>query len=330
MAKRISKKKQAEGIASRITPAPAGSQPTTIRQRMGDAYPSSPARGKEAGAIKAAQTREATSTAKVSRTGANPVGSNPLGSQPMKPPTTGSWGLPRDPVKFARLTRRPSTRGHMSTADHVRQLEASADMLGVGTNVSREVRGEIRGLSKDSPVVPPHPTMIGRGENRRQVMYTNEYDRQAPMYTGGDISAGDFERWGVGGRPDILDVKQSHQRITVPGFDRGDRRPGSSGEFSGMSPDALETAVKAEVIPERINRQVSRLMRPGTVHRAPGIAKPYGLAGGGLTPAQKEMTDTVTVSKGGRTRTMTQAQHQERAEKQIAKRTKVEKTEEES
>jgi len=245
-------------------------------------------------------------------------------------PTTGSWGLPRDPVKFARLTRRPSTRGHVSTADHVRQLEASADMLGVGTNVTREVKGEIRGLSKDSPVVPPHPTMIGRGENRRQVMYTNEYDRQAPVYTGGDISSGDFERWGVGGRPDLLDTIQSHQQIATPGFSRGDRTAGSQGAFSGMSPDALESAVKQEVIPDRINRQVSRLMKPGTVHRAPGIAKPYGLAGGGLTPDQKEMTDTVTVSKGGRTRTMTQAQHQERAEKQIAKRPKAEKTEEES
>lgn len=319
MAKKVSKKKQAKGIASRVVTAPAGSQPTTIRQRMGDVYPSSPARGKEAGAIKAAQTRDAKSMSEVSRTGANPVGSTPLGSQPVTPPTTTSEGL-----SLARATRTPSTRGHVSTADHVRQLEASADMLGVGTNVTREVKGEIRGLSKDSPVVPPHPTMIGHGENRRQVMYTNEYDRQAPVYTGGDISSGDFERWGVGGRPDLLDTIQSHQQIATPGFSRGDRTAGSQGAFSGMSPDALETAVKAEVIPDRINRQVSRLMRPGTVHRAPGIAKPYGLAGGGLTPAQKEMTDTVTVSKGGRTRTMTQAQHQERAEKQIAKRPKTE------
>lgn len=319
MAKRISKKKQAEGIASRITTAPAGSQPTTIRQRMGDAYPSSPARGKEAGAIKAAQTREATSTAEVSRTGANPVGSNPLGSQPVRPPTTTSEGL-----SLARVTRTPSTRGHASTAEHVRQLEAAAGLLGVSTNVRRDVAGEIRGLSKDSPVEPPHPTMIGRGDERRQVTYTHRYDMSAPKYTGGDISEADWGRWGTAGRPDILDVKQSHQRITLPGFDRGDRRPGSAGEFSGMSGSELENAVKAEVIPDRISREISRLMKPSNVNRAPGIAKPRGLVGGGMTPAQKEKTSRVTVSKGGRTTEMTQAQHDERAEKQIAKRKKAE------
>lgn len=319
MAKRISKKKQAEGIASRITTAPAGSQPTTIRQRMGDVYPSSPARGKEAGAIKAAQTREATLTAEVSRTGANPVGSNPLGSQPKKPPTTTSEGL-----SLARVTRTPPTRGHASTAEHVRQLEATAGLLGVSTNVRKDVAGEIRGLSKDSAVEPPHPTMIGRGENRRIVSYTDKYDESVPVYTGGNVSAGDFERWGVGGRPDLLDTIQSHQQIATPGFSRGDRTAGSQGAFSGMSPDALETAVKAEVLPDRISRAVSGLMRPGNVSRAPGIQRHRGLVGGGTTPAQKEMTDIVRVSKGGRTRTMTQAQHQERAEKQISKRKKAE------
>jgi hypothetical protein len=206
----------------------------------------------------------------------------------------------------------------------VRQLEAAAGLLGVSTNVRRDVAGEIRGLSKDSPVEPPHPTMIGRGDERRQVTYTHRYDMSAPKYTGGDISEADWGRWGTAGRPDILDVKQSHQRITLPGFDRGDRRPGSAGEFSGMSGSELENAVKAEVIPDRISREISRLMKPSNVNRAPGIAKPRGLVGGGMTPAQKEKTSRVTVSKGGRTTEMTQAQHDERAEKQIAKRKKAE------
>jgi len=317
MAKRVSKKKQAEAIASSLVAAPAAFQPTTVRQRMGDVYPSSPARGKEAGAIKAAQTREEKSMSEVSRTGANPAGSNPYGSQPKLGPTTTSEGLP-----IGRFAGTTSTRGHAVAPAHVAQLEATATALGASTNVRKEVAGQIRGLSSESPVVPPSPRMIGRGDNRRQVLYTNEYDRSAPTYTGQSVSTGAFGQWGVGGRPDLLDTIQSYQQIATPGFSRGDRTAGSQGDFSGMNPTELENAVKAEVLPDRISSAVSSLMKPGTYSRAPKVDDHWG--GSSLTPSQQEAVDTVTVSKGGRTTSMTQAEHQERAEKKIAKRKKAE------
>lgn len=300
-------------------------------------YPSSPARGEEAGLIKAEATRDATKTSEVGATRANPVGSNPFrdpvtgATQPVAPPSTGSWGLPRDPAKFARLTRTPSTRGHRSVAEHVRQLESTASSLGLSTNVNP--RGEIRGLSSESPVVPPGPIRFKDPDTKqvkRGVGYTHRADKSAPKYTGGQVNSDDMKRWGTQGRPDLLDAVAQHSQISTPGGLRGDRSPGARGVFSGMNPEELQTAVKAEVLPDRIARGVSDLMRPGNVHRARQVPKPYGLAGGGMTPAQKEMTDTVTVQKGGRTRAMTTEQHSQRAERQIAKRKKSEMTEGES
>lgn len=236
----------------------------------------------------------------------------------------------------ARFIVPTTTRGHGATAEHVRQLEANAGIMDVSTDVRKDVQGQIRGLSSTSPVEPPHPTILTHKGEPVPVLYTNEYDRSAPIYRGQSPSSADFEKWGVGGRPDLLDVVQQHQQIATPGgINRGggdvvSGRVGARGAFSGMNPEALERAVKAEVLPDRTSARTSQVMRPSTFNRARQVAKPYGLAGGGLTPAQKEMTDTVRVSKGGRTTTMSQAEHQERAEKRIAKRKKAEKAEGES
>lgn len=252
----------------------------------------------------------------------NPTGSNPLGGQPLPAPRTTSEGLP-----VGRRAGTTSTRGHGSIAEHVRQLEATANLLGVDTKVS--TRGQIRGLSRNSPVEPPHPTLISHKGETTQVLYTNEYDRAAPVYRGQSPSSTDFSKWNVGGRPDLLDVVQQHQNIATPGginrgpSDKVDTSRGARGEFSGMDPEQLQDAVKAEVLPDRINRAVSDLMRPEKFSRARNIQKPWGV-GSKLTPAQQEKTDMVRVTKGKKTTTMTQAQHAERAKKRIAKRNKAE------
>lgn len=222
-----------------------------------------------------------------------------------------------------------TTRGHGSTAEHVRQLEATANFLGVSTEVS--TRGQIRGLSRNSPVEPPSPTRVTNkktGESK-QILYTDRTDKGAPVYGGGRVGIEEAKRWGRAGRSDLLDVAQQYQTIATPGgIDRGptdkvDTRRGARGAFSGMNPEELQDAVKAEILPDRVNRAVSDLMRPDTFNRARKIQKPWGV-GSELTPEQKEKTDTVRVTKGKKTTTMTQAKHQERAEKRIAKRKKAE------
>lgn len=249
-------------------------------------------------------------------------GFTPLGETAQPAPRTTSEGLP-----IGRRAGTTSTRGHGSTAEHVRQLEATANLLGVSTEVS--TRGQIRGLSRTSPVEPPHPTLISHKGEPTQVLYTDKYDRAAPIYRGQSPSSADFGKWDRGGRPDLLDVVQQHQNIATPGginrgpTDKVDTRRGARGAFSGMNPEELQDAVKAEILPDRVNRAVSDLMRPGTFNRARKIQKPWGV-GSELTPEQKEKTDTVRVTKGKKTTTMTQAKHQERAEKRIAKRKKAE------
>jgi hypothetical protein len=197
MAKRVSKKQQAEDIASRIVKAPAGSQPTTVRQRVQamdpsvpvEPYPSSPRKGKAAGELKADATREATTTAEVTPTGYNPAGSKPFGEQPRpRPPLTTSEG-----IGVGRATRLAATRGHNLSAAHIESLRRSAEMLDVSPRVG--TAGQITGLSRDTPVAHPRPVRLGGGE--KSMGYSNPIDRTAPVYTTGmDISKMDMGRWG--------------------------------------------------------------------------------------------------------------------------------------
>ena len=325
---------KAAGIASRMQTAPAEFQPTTVRQRLeakyasmeepealANPYPSMPRTGRRAGIEKAKQTSAQTKDAEVLSLPANPVGNNPLGRSPLPPPTTTSEGL--------RIGTPPRTRGHANMAEHVRQLEATAALVGASSEVS--THGRITGLSGDSPVVPPGPVKFrdpDTKEIKRGVGYTHRADKSAPVYSGGNVPSRDMTKWGQQGRPDLLDVIQQHQTISTPGGlsrgigDRVDTSPGSRGEFSGMNPEELETAVKAEVLPDRISSAVRDLMRPSNYHRARNVIRPEG---GGRQPwssKQTEMTNTVRVTQGGRTENLTQEQHSQRAEKRIAKRDK--------
>lgn len=183
------------------------------------------------------------------------------------------------------------TRGHVSTQQHLAQLRQSAEVFGVPRNFS--TRGEIRGLSRDTPAEPPvegvryrrgtEPAGIKRGQ--RVTAYEHPADIDAPRFRSGRVPAdtsawapvtrqvgrGDESRMETFHRPPLLPdptkphiasvLDQDYQIATPGGVDRGpdfarDMSKGARGEFSGLNQQQLQDAVDLEMIPDAISQTV--------------------------------------------------------------------------